>query len=46
MFTSGFPDVDLIIRTSDEMRISNFLLWQSAKAELWVAKDFWSNFKY
>ncbi|MBC2582432.1 di-trans,poly-cis-decaprenylcistransferase [Clostridium sp. DJ247] len=46
MFTSGLPDVDLIIRTSGELRISNFLLWQSAKAELWVTKDFWPDFKY
>lgn len=46
MFTSSLPDVDLIIRTSGEMRISNFLLWQSAKAELWVTKDLWPDFKY
>lgn len=46
MFTSGLPDVDLIIRTSGEMRISNFLLWQSAKSKLWVTKDFWPDFKY
>ncbi|WML33001.1 polyprenyl diphosphate synthase [Clostridium sp. OS1-26] len=46
MFTSNLPDVDLIIRTSGEMRISNFLLWQSAKAELWVTKDLWPDFKY
>ncbi|WPC44530.1 polyprenyl diphosphate synthase [Clostridium sp. JS66] len=45
MSTSGLPDVDLIIRTSGEMRISNFLLWQSAKAKLWVTKDFWPDFK-
>ena len=46
MFTSGLPDVDLIIRTSGEMRISNFLLWQSAKAVLWVTEEFWPDFKY
>ncbi len=46
MFTSGLPDVDLIIRTSGEMRISNFLLWQSAKAKLWFTNDFWPDFKY
>lgn len=45
MSTSGLPDVDLIIRTSGEMRISNFLLWQSAKANLWVTKAFWPDFK-
>lgn len=44
MFTLGLPDVDLIIRTSGEMRISNFLLWQSAKAKLWFTKDFWPDF--
>jgi undecaprenyl diphosphate synthase len=46
MFTSGLDDVDLIIRTSGEMRISNFLLWQSAKAKLWFTNDFWPDFKY
>lgn len=46
MFTSGMTDVDLIIRTSGEMRISNFLLWQSAKAKLWFTNDFWPDFKY
>lgn len=46
MFTSGLPDVDLIIRTSGEMRISNFLLWQSAKAKLWFTNDFWPDFNY
>lgn len=46
MSTSGLPDVDLIIRTSGEMRISNFLLWQSSKAELWFTEDFWPDFKY
>lgn len=46
MFTSGLPDVDLIIRTSGEMRISNFLLWQSAKAQIWFTDDFWPDFKY
>ncbi|NMM64993.1 di-trans,poly-cis-decaprenylcistransferase [Clostridium sp. P21] len=46
MFTSKLPDVDLIIRTSGEMRISNFLLWQSAKAKLWFTNDLWPDFKY
>ncbi|AKN30551.1 UDP pyrophosphate synthase [Clostridium carboxidivorans P7] len=45
MYTSGLPDVDLIIRTSGERRISNFLLWQSAKAKLWITKYFWPDFK-
>lgn len=44
MFTSSLPDVDLIIRTSGEMRISNFLLWQSAKAKLWFTEDLWPDF--
>lgn len=46
MFTSGLPDVDLVIRTSGEMRISNFLLWQSAKSKLWFTNDFWPDFNY
>ncbi|ACA55990.1 di-trans,poly-cis-decaprenylcistransferase [Clostridium botulinum] len=46
MSTSGLPDVDLIIRTSGEIRISNFLLWQSIKAKLWFTDDFWPDFKY
>lgn len=45
MFTSGLPDVDLIIRTSGEMRISNFLLWQSSKSKLWFTNDFSPDFK-
>lgn len=45
MFTSGLPHVDLIIRTSGEYRISNFLLWQSAKAKLWVTNDFGQTLK-
>jgi len=46
MFTLGLPDVDLVIRTSGEMRISNFLLWQSAKSKLWFTNDFWPDFNY
>lgn len=44
LFTHDLPDVDLIIRTSNEYRISNFLLWQSSKAQLWVTQDFWPDF--
>ena len=43
--TSGIPDPDLIIRTSGEMRLSNFLLWQAAYAEFYFTKDCWPDFK-
>lgn len=42
--TAGQPPVDLLIRTSGDMRISNFLLWQSAYAELWFTKTTWPEF--
>jgi len=42
--TVGIPDPDLVIRTSGEMRISNFLLWQIAYAELWVTATLWPDF--
>jgi undecaprenyl diphosphate synthase len=42
--TSGIPDPDLIIRTSGEMRVSNFLLWQMAYAELHVTPVLWPDF--
>ncbi len=38
------PDPDLIIRTSGELRVSNFLLWQSAYSELWVTEKYWPDF--
>jgi len=38
------PDPDLIIRTSGELRVSNFLLWQAAYAELWVTEKYWPDF--
>ncbi len=44
MYTKGLPDVDLIIRTAGEMRISNFLLWQSWYAELHVTQVLWPDF--
>ena len=44
LFTHGVPDPDLIIRTSGEMRISNFLIWQSAYAEWYVTPTFWPDF--
>lgn len=44
MFTAGIPDPDLIIRTSGEMRISNFLIWQSAYSEWYVTPILWPDF--
>ncbi|HNX31669.1 MAG TPA: undecaprenyl diphosphate synthase family protein, partial [Holophaga sp.] len=44
-WTAGVPDVDLLIRTSGEMRISNFLLWQSAYAELYITDCLWPDFR-
>ncbi len=42
--TGGIPDPDLIIRTSGEWRLSNFLLWQAAYSEYWVTPTFWPDF--
>ncbi len=42
--TAGLPDPDLLIRTGNEMRISNFLLWQIAYTEFWVSPLFWPEF--
>ena len=42
--TVGMPDPDLVIRTAGEMRLSNFLLWQSSYAELWVTDTCWPDF--
>ncbi len=44
MFTAGVPDPDLIIRTSGEMRISNFLIWQGAYSEWYSTNTFWPDF--
>jgi len=44
LFTAGIPDPDLIIRTSGEMRISNFLIWQAAYAEWYVTPVLWPDF--
>ena len=44
LYTDGAPDPDLLIRTSGEMRISNFLLWQIAYTELWVTPVLWPDF--
>jgi undecaprenyl diphosphate synthase len=43
--TAGTPDPDLLIRTSGEMRVSNFLLWQIAYSEIWVTPTFWPDFR-
>ena len=43
--TAGIPDPDLLIRTSGEMRISNFLLWQISYAEIIIVKKFWPDFR-
>jgi undecaprenyl diphosphate synthase len=45
LYTSGIPDPDLLIRTSGEMRISNFLLWQIAYSEIWITPTFWPDFR-
>ncbi len=45
LYTSFLPDVDLLIRTSGEQRISNFLLWQNAYAELYFTKTLWPDFR-
>ncbi|MDP8243942.1 MAG: isoprenyl transferase [Candidatus Hinthialibacter antarcticus] len=42
--TAGTPDPDLLIRTSGEMRVSNFLLWQIAYAEIWITQTLWPDF--
>ena len=44
LFTRGIPDPDLIVRTSGEMRISNFLVWQSAYSELYITDTLWPDF--
>ena len=46
LYTAGQPDPDLLIRTSGEMRISNFLLWQIAYAEIWVTDTLWPDFRH
>lgn len=45
LYTSGQPDVDLLIRTSGEQRLSNFMLWQVSYAELWFTDKLWPDFK-
>ncbi len=43
--TAGIPDPDLLVRTSGEMRVSNFLLWQISYAEIVIVKKFWPDFR-
>jgi undecaprenyl diphosphate synthase len=42
--TAGLPPLDLLIRTSGEQRLSNFMLWQAAYAELWFTETLWPDF--
>jgi len=44
LYTRGLPDPDLLIRTSGEMRLSNFLLWQMAYTEIYVTDTLWPDF--
>jgi undecaprenyl diphosphate synthase len=44
LYTNGLPDPDLLIRTSGELRVSNFLLWQIAYSEIWVTDTLWPDF--
>jgi len=45
LYTAGLPDPDLLIRTSGEMRISNFMLWQLAYTEIWITDTLWPDFR-
>lgn len=45
LYTADFPDPDLLIRTSGELRLSNFLLWQLSYAEMYITKVFWPDFR-
>jgi undecaprenyl diphosphate synthase len=44
LYTAGLPDVDLLIRTGDELRFSNFLIWQTAYGEYYLTKVLWPDF--
>jgi undecaprenyl diphosphate synthase len=45
LYTAGLPDPDLLIRTSGEQRLSNFMLWQLAYTELWITETLWPDFR-
>jgi undecaprenyl diphosphate synthase len=45
LYTRSLPDLDLLVRTSGELRISNFLLWQSAYSEIYVTETLWPDFR-
>ena len=45
LYTADLPDPDLLIRTSGEMRLSNFMLWQLAYTELWITETLWPDFR-
>ena len=45
LYTAGLPDPDLLIRTSGELRVSNFMLWQLAYTELWITETLWPDFR-
>lgn len=44
LYTAGIPDPDMLIRTSGELRLSNFLLWQCSYSEIWISKKYWPDF--
>jgi undecaprenyl diphosphate synthase len=45
LYTRTMPDLDLLVRTSGELRISNFLLWQAAYSEIYVTDTLWPDFR-
>jgi undecaprenyl diphosphate synthase len=45
LYTNGLPELDLLVRTSGEMRVSNFLLWQAAYSEIYVTETLWPDFR-
>jgi undecaprenyl diphosphate synthase len=45
LYTANMPDPDLLIRTSGECRVSNFLLWQIAYAEIYITPTYWPDFR-
>lgn len=46
LYTKGIPDPDMLIRTSGEMRLSNFLLWQCSYSEIYISKKLWPDFRH